>query len=142
MDKLLEVRPVFRRLQIGLLVFFGVVIVVAFKDDWLRMLRHNRHSEVVVKTMLPWSDDSRTCQLFNGNPAIHGGPRTLGVGDHIEMLCPTGSIEGDWRLTYVGTVKLDDAAERDFESMGKYFAPVLCTKDGKVFDCIKQTGDR
>jgi hypothetical protein len=59
-------------------------------------------------------------------------------GEHLQMLCPTGNIEGDWRLTYMGTVKLDDAAERDFESRDKYFAPVLCTKDGKKFDCIKQ----
>ena len=140
MNKLFEVRPVFRRLQIGLFIFFlGVVLPVAFRDDIMRMLRGNRHSKVVVKTMLPWGDDSRTCQLFNGNPVIVGGPRTIREGDHLQMLCPVGNIEGDWRLTYVGTVKLDDASERDFESHDKYFVPVLCAKDSRTFNCIKQT---
>jgi hypothetical protein len=60
-------------------------------------------------------------------------------GDHLQMFCKVGNIEGDWRLTYVGTVKLDDASEREFESHDKYFVPVLCTKDAKTFDCIKQT---
>jgi hypothetical protein len=89
--------------------------------------------------MLPWRDDSRTCQLFNGNPAIQGRPKTMGAGDHLQMLCPTGNIEGDWRLTYVVTLKLDDTSEREFHSSDKYFVPVLCTKDGKVFNCIKET---
>lgn len=41
---------------------------------------------------------------------------------------------GDWRLTYVGTVKLDDLSEHDFRSADKYFVPVLFTKEGKTFD--------
>lgn len=135
---LFEVRPTFRRLQIGLLVFVAVVMVIAFKDDLLRMFRGNVHKDVVVKTMLPWGDDSRTCQLFNGNPAVVGGPRTMQQGDHLQMLCPTGNIEGDWRLTYVGTVKLDDKSERNFQSADKYFVPVLCTKEAKTFNCVKQ----
>ena len=89
--------------------------------------------------MLPWSDDSRTCQLFNGNPVVAGGERAMREGDHLTMLCPVGNIEGDWRLSYAGTVKLDDASERDFESHDKYFVPLLCTKDAKTLDCIKQT---
>lgn len=89
--------------------------------------------------MLPWVDDSRTCQLFKGNRAIQSRPKTMGAGDHLQMLCPTGNIEGDWRLTYVVTVKLDDTSERAFHSSDKYFVPVLCTKDGEVFNCIKQT---
>jgi hypothetical protein len=136
--KLFEVRPVFRRLQIGLFLFLGLIFAFAFKDDLLRMLRGNVHKEVIVKTMLPWGDDSRTCQLFNGSPAISGEPRTMQEGDHLQMLCPTGNIEGDWRLTYVGTVKLDDASERDFHSQDKYFVPLFCTKNGKTFECIKQ----
>ena len=138
MNKLFEVRPVLRRLQIGLFIFLGITLLFAFKDDVTRMLRGNRHSDVVVKTMLPWGDDSRNCQLFNGNPVVVGGPRTMREGDHLQMLCPVGNIEGDWRLTYVGTVKLDDTSEREFHSPEKYFVPVLCTKDGKVFDCVKQ----
>jgi hypothetical protein len=135
--KLFEVRPVFRRLQIGLFLFLGLSFAFAFKDDLLRMLRGNVHNEVIVKTMLPWGDDSRTCQLFNGNPAISGGPRTMHEGDHLQMICPTGNIEGDLRLTYVGTVKLDDASERDFHRQDKHFVPLFCTKNGKTFECIK-----
>lgn len=138
LNKLFDVRPIFRRLQIGLFIFVGLVLLFAYKDDITRILRGNRHSDVVVKTMLPWGDDSRTCQLFNGNPAVVGGPRTMQQGDHLQMLCPAGNIEGDWRVTYVGTVKLDDKSERDFLSADKYFVPVLCTKEAKTFDCVKQ----
>jgi hypothetical protein len=59
---------VFRRLQLGLFLFIGLVLLFAYKDDIVRALRGNRHSDVIVKRMLPWGDDSRTCQLFNGNP--------------------------------------------------------------------------
>jgi hypothetical protein len=136
-DKLFGVRPVFRRLQTGLLVFVVIVFAFAYKDDITRMLLGNRHSGVIVKMMLPWGDDSRTCQLFNGNPVVQGGSRTMKAGDKLEMLCPTGNIEGDWRLRYVGTVKLDDTSEREFDNPDKYLVPVLCTKDGKVSDCVK-----
>ncbi len=138
MNKLLEVRPVFRRLEIGMFIFLGIALLYAYMDDVTRLLRGNRHSDVVVKTMLPWGDDSRNCQLFNGNPVADGGSRTMKEGEHLQMLCPVGNIEGDWRLTYVGTVKLDDASERELHSADKYFVPVLCTKESKVFDCIKQ----
>jgi hypothetical protein len=143
LNELFEVRPVFRRLQILLSIGVGSVLLFAFliatMDHITRMLRGNRHNDVVVKTMLSWSDDSRNCQLFNGNPVVVGGARTMKEGDHLQMFCPVGNIEGDWRLTYVGTVKLDDASEREFESHDKYFVPVLCNKDAKTFDCIKQT---
>lgn len=135
MNKLFEARPVFRILFVVVLLF---ALLIAFRDEITRVLRGNRHNDVVVKTMLAWADDSRNCQLFNGNPVVVGGARTMQEGDHLQMLCPVGNIEGDWRLTYVGTVKLDDASELDFESHDKYFVPVLCTKDAKTFDCIKQ----
>lgn len=128
----------FRRLQLGLFILVGIAVLFACKDEVARMLRGRRHRDVVVKTMLPWGDDARSCQLFNGNPVVVGGPRTMQEGGHLQMLCPVGNIEGDWRLTYVGTVKLDDTSEREFHSPDTYFVPVLCTKDGKLFDCVKQ----
>jgi hypothetical protein len=122
---------------VGVLLFIGLATVLLLRYLGIKLIA-NRHADVIVKTMLPWGDDSRECQLFNGNPVVVGGPRTMQDGDHLTMLCPTGSIVGDWQLTYVGTVKLDDVSERDFRSADKYFVPVLCTRKGKTFDCIKQ----
>ena len=45
-------------------------------------------------------------------------------GDRTQMVCPAGNIEGDWRLTYFGTVTLDDTSAR-VPQPHKYFLPLL-----------------
>jgi hypothetical protein len=129
--------------RFGFALFLLAVIAFTGKDVIKKLLSGNSHKEVVVKTMQPWGDDSRTCQFFNGNPAVVGGPRTMKEGDHLEMHCESGTfIDGDWRYTYVGTVKLDDASQREFDSKDKYFVNLLCTRNGKTFECFQPTSEK
>jgi hypothetical protein len=57
------------------------------------------------------------------------------------MFCyddPTPPGFEKWQYTYVGTIKLDGASERDFESDKKWKVDVLCTRTGdQKFECIQ-----
>jgi len=88
--------------------------------------------------MRVWADDSKKCQLLNGNPAVESTTKTK---SQPAMFCyddPTPPGFEKWQYTYVGTIKLDGASERDFESDKKWKVDVLCTRTGdQKFECIQ-----
>lgn len=95
----------------------------------------NTHRDIVIKSMRKWEDDSKKCSLLNGNPAIEGMPKDKSVA----MYCyddPAPPASENWKYTYVGTIKLDNASEKDFNS-NKWRVDVLCTRThDQTFECV------
>ena len=99
----------------------------------------NTHRDIVIKSMRKWEDDSKKCSLLTGNPAIEGTPTPK--EKVAAMYCyddPSEPEDENWKYTYVGTVKLDEVAERNFNS-SKWRVDVICTRTQvRTFECVSE----
>ena len=101
----------------------------------------NSHRDVVIKSMRAWGDDSKKCQLVNGNSAVEGTQqqkyKTPAMFCHDD---PNPPAFEKWQYIYVGTVKLDATSDKDFDNDKRGMADVLCTRTGaRTFECVHHT---
>jgi|SRR5436190_9662523 hypothetical protein len=89
---------------------------------------------VVVHSNVPFrSDRAESCSLTTGNPYVTGGPKTK-----IEMLCSERTdfdpVKGaaSYPYTRIVTVKLDEAATKEFFNSNKWAVDLYCQGEGSL----------